>query len=550
MLSHHSITFYTLKGLAVSPGGADQTPPMGYNTYNAAWCTINQTFIRDTMQAFHDRGFLSAGYDIFGLDCGWQGMERQANGSITYDSSVFPDGIKPLSELAIDLGFQWGMYTDQGVYACDTGPKRPGSLYYEEQDAKQFAGWNVAHLKVDNCYVEANGGAPKDASDDFISRFSRISTAIHSVGIEGLLICQWGVPQIMPSGKLIGPAQWTPGLSSSFRISDDVTTSWKSVLRIMNQAININLRGLTGPGHWADMDLLEVGNGMTEAEQQSHFAIWAMFKSPLMVSTDVIRMSAGTEGILLNKGLIAVNQDEMGMPAVLVQRFSNDYDLFAGPLMHGDIAVLLLDHTDTTRELGLDFSALDIASADVENLWTGESKQGATSYSTTVQGHGSVPLRLSKVSRKTPASPHLEYYEAEHGTFSGRTAAVSCSGCSRGQRIGYIGGGLNNTLTISNIRTSQAEQDVLFDYVNCELAFLSPDIGHGNVRGASISVNGGAAQKVLFPLSGYDWDVDVAKGFKVRLGGFKTTETNSIVIDGLWSVSPFAPDIDRIGVLV
>lgn len=69
------------------------------------------------------------------------------------------------------------------------------------------------------------------------------------------------------------------------------------------------------------------------------------------------------------------------------------------------------------------------------------------------------------------------------------------------------------------------------------------------MRGASISVNGGPAQEVVFPLSGYDWDKDVFKNFLVRLSGFKTSSSNTLTISGLESVSPYAPDFDRIGVV-
>lgn len=42
------------------------------------------------------------------------------------------------------------MYTDQGVYACDTASpaRRLGSLGHEKDDALQLAGWNVAYMKV------------------------------------------------------------------------------------------------------------------------------------------------------------------------------------------------------------------------------------------------------------------------------------------------------------------------------------------------------------------------------------------------------------------
>lgn len=128
--------------------GFGRTPVMGFNTYNAASCTINSTWVNQTMLAFSSLGFQKLGYEYFQLDCGWQGSQRQSNGSITYDSSAFPTGIKPLSAQAIDLGFKWSMYTDEGVYACAPSNPPPGSLGHETQDALQFAGWNVAYMKV------------------------------------------------------------------------------------------------------------------------------------------------------------------------------------------------------------------------------------------------------------------------------------------------------------------------------------------------------------------------------------------------------------------
>lgn len=68
-----------------------------------------------------------------------------ANGSLTYDAQAFPDGIAPLSDSTHSLGMQWGMYTDQGVFSCDTRqlPEqlRPDSSGYETQDAMMFAAW-------------------------------------------------------------------------------------------------------------------------------------------------------------------------------------------------------------------------------------------------------------------------------------------------------------------------------------------------------------------------------------------------------------------------
>lgn len=71
---------------------------------------------------------------------------------MTYDESVFPDGIAPLSALAREMGLVWSMYTNQGVYSCDTRSKeeglRPGSLGFEGEDARVFEGWGTGYVKV------------------------------------------------------------------------------------------------------------------------------------------------------------------------------------------------------------------------------------------------------------------------------------------------------------------------------------------------------------------------------------------------------------------
>jgi hypothetical protein len=60
--------------------------------------------------------------------------------------------------------------------------------------------------------------------------------------------------------------------------------------------------------------VLEVGNGgMTDAEYVSHFSLWAISKSPLLIGCDVSKMSAATLATLTNPEVIAVNQDSLGV---------------------------------------------------------------------------------------------------------------------------------------------------------------------------------------------------------------------------------------------
>lgn len=294
-------------------------------------------------------------------------------------------------------------------------------------------------------------------------------------------------------------------------------------MRIMNQAIHVNSKNLSGPGRWSDMDMLEVGNpGMTIDEQASHFAIWAMFKSTLMVSTSIPSISEETKRILQNKDLIAINQDDAVLPVTLVQRYTDDHDVFTGDLANGDLAVLLLDQSNETRTLALDLSELGIASATVKNLWSGNSSTNVSSYTQQVNAHGSLPLRLSNIERLPETNNTVTWIEAESGELQDGADVQDCSGCSSSQKVGSV---FNTTgsLTLSGIKATSETQDILVDYINCEIGYLADQ--RPNVRAASFSVNGGEAQNVTFPLTGkicdHRWNVlwlgaDLI--FRVQLG--------------------------------
>ena len=48
------------------------------------------------------------------------------------------------------------------------------------------------------------------------------------------------------------------------------------------------------PGFFNDMDMLEVGNGMSLVEDESHMALWCVLAAPLIVGCDMTKMSPDT----------------------------------------------------------------------------------------------------------------------------------------------------------------------------------------------------------------------------------------------------------------
>lgn len=131
---------------------AQQVPVMGYNSYNQLSCSPNETIITTAINALSDRGFTALGYKYFQIDCGWASRDTARNtttGALKIDTTAFPNGLKPLSDLARSKGMKWTMYSDAGVRMCDPQVPSPvlGSLGSERADAELFASLNTEYVK-------------------------------------------------------------------------------------------------------------------------------------------------------------------------------------------------------------------------------------------------------------------------------------------------------------------------------------------------------------------------------------------------------------------
>ena len=271
--------------------GLGRTPQMGWNSWNKFACNINEQLIIDTIDVLNSSGLAEAGYKYINLDDCWQ-FERDDNGTIQTNETFFPHGIKYLADYAHEKGLLFGLYSDAGNYTCQG---RPGSLGYEEIDAKTYADWGVDYLKYDNCY---NQEIPAKM------RYPNMSKALNETGRPIFYsICNWGEEDIATWGKDVG---------NSWRTTGDISDNWKSMISIIDA--NNELSEYAGPGGWNDPDMLEVGNGgMTLTEYKTHFGLWAISKAPLIIGCDVTSMSEEIFNILTNPEVIAVNQDPLGI---------------------------------------------------------------------------------------------------------------------------------------------------------------------------------------------------------------------------------------------
>ena len=365
--------------------GLARTPPMGWNSWNKFACKgLNEKVVRETADAMASNGMKEAGYQFVILDDCWQ-TERDANGNIVADAERFPSGIKALADYIHRKGLKFGIYTDVGIMTC---AKRPGSIGHEYQDAKQYANWGVDYLKEDWCNT-----LPGQNSE---SSYTLMRNALADSGRPIVFsICEWGSTK---------PWLWAGPIGNLWRGTPDIQDCWDckkawggggvtQILDLMN-----GLESYAGPGHWNDPDMLEVGNGgMTKEEYRAHFSMWAIFSAPLLAGNDIANMSADTKEILLNKDVIAIDQDPLGQQGRRVKK-TGDLEVWSKQLQDGGRAVALINRSQSAAKISVAWTDIGYpaaVSASVRDLWTKkESSSVKGEYSAEVPSHGVVMVRI------------------------------------------------------------------------------------------------------------------------------------------------------------
>lgn len=365
------------------------TPIMGWSSWNNFRVNISEQLIKKQTDAMISSGLKDAGYEYINIDDGYFGG-RDSKGYILHHPTRFPNGMKKLADYIHAKGLKAGIYSDAGINTCasiwdkDTIGTGMGLWGHEEQDLKlMLDNWGYDFIKVDWC------GGEKLQLDEETS-YTRISHIIKEIKPEAVFnVCRWQFP-----GK------WVSNIADSWRISGDIDNTFQSILNIID--LNADLWSYAGPGHVNDMDMLQVGRGMSLEEDKTHFAMWCMMASPLLAGNDLCTMSKQTIDILTNKDLIAIDQDPLVYQARRIKDMG-DIEIWARPLentMSGKVAVALLnrskkqtDITFSVNEIGID----NKKKYSVRNVWDNENVDYKSTPELTynVTPHGTIVLILS-----------------------------------------------------------------------------------------------------------------------------------------------------------
>jgi alpha-galactosidase len=304
-------------------------------------------------------------------------VARDENGNIIADAKRFPNGIKAVADYVHSKGLKFGIYSDAGTGTCQN-----------RQDARQYAAWGVDYLKYDWC---------NHSTQDSESSYSIMRDALAKAGRPIVFsLCEWGSTK---------PWLWAGNVGNLWRATGDIQDHWTGrekwgglgvveIVDLMN-----GIESYSGPGHWNDPDMLEVGNGgMTTTEYRSHFSMWCIFAAPLMAGNDLAKMAPEIREILTNKEAIAIDQDPLGDQGRRVHQ-EGDLQTYSKQLADGSRAVILLNRGASEHEMSVQWADLGYPAklkAAVRDLWSHKDLGTFSgSYSGEVPSHGVIFLKIA-----------------------------------------------------------------------------------------------------------------------------------------------------------
>ncbi|HSU30012.1 MAG TPA: glycoside hydrolase family 27 protein [Bryobacteraceae bacterium] len=361
----------------VPANGLAKTPPMGWNSWNYFADKVDDRAVRAMAEAMVANGMKNAGYRYINIDDTWQG-ERDASGHIQANRK-FPD-MKGLVDYVHSKGLKIGIYSSPGPTTCGG---YEGSYGHEREDAATYAAWGFDFLKYDWCSARL---IYRD--EEMRAVYQKMADALRATGRPILYsLCQYGRDRVWEWGPKVGGNSW--------RTTWDIEDSWAVMSKIgFSQS---RIAQWAGPGHWNDPDMLEVGNGgMSETEYKTHMSLWAMLAAPLLAGNDLRTASPKTLAILMNKDVIAIDQDPEGKAASRVGKHGS-VEVWTRPLQGGDRAVAFFNRGDSPAQIDVSWTEAGLTKqpAQARDLWTHQTVPVTdASYSVKIPAHGVNILRV------------------------------------------------------------------------------------------------------------------------------------------------------------
>jgi alpha-galactosidase len=345
------------------------TPYMGVDTWYAYGSHISDSVVRGMADLVVSTGLRDAGYRYVWLDAGWP-AGRGTDGTLTLNSSQWPEGLSGICDYIHSLGLLAGIYIDAGPSTSQAF----GSYGHYQQDADTFATWGFDAVKADFVSGGQAGLDPHAIYPQFASAVSE-----NARGRPMLFnICNFWVPGqidgIHPTlaNSSYSNYQWAPQIAHSWRtdtdIGMDLKTTWGWIMRNFDH--NCAHPDAAGPGHWNDPDYIVPSPNLTYNQVKAYVSLWIVMAAPLMISADLSNQLQANLDLFTHPEAILISQDARGAQASIAYR-KGDQQVLVKPLADASQAVCVLNRGTRNETVTVTSSMIGLPSRPmtVRNVW-------------------------------------------------------------------------------------------------------------------------------------------------------------------------------------
>jgi hypothetical protein len=430
------------------------TPPMGWNSYNSYGAAVTEKEVKANTDYMakklsrlgweyivvdycwsypHPPGSIQNNPPQFRLKLDrapvpWLGMDEY--GRLLPDLRKFPssDGksFKPLADYIHQQGLKFGIHVMRGIprqavwakspvkgtngitadMIADTtsvcpwlnqmygvNMSKPGAQEYYNSLAEIYKEWNVDFIKMDDIDLNENYPYRKEEAE-----------AMH----KAILNANTKIVLSLSLNMKLENKEHVKSISNLWRISKDFWDEWEQ-LKLQFAHVN-DWSAETGPGHWPDADMLQLGwisrrgpsgpereSHFTRDEQYTHMTLWCIARSPLMMGGDMPDNSKFVEDLLTNSEVIEVNQNAVDSHQLFRKQGLVVWTSKSADRKYNYLALFNLNEVNS--EIEVDLAELGIKNkVKVRDSWA-KSDKGTFSgkFSATVNPHGAKLFRLEEI---------------------------------------------------------------------------------------------------------------------------------------------------------
>lgn len=439
--------------------GTADTPPMGWNSYDAFNWSVTEADVKANADYMRDN-LRQHGWQYIVIDWAWYypgrhnnspnqdanlnpRLRMDGNGRLLPDTTRFPsatgsNGFKPLADYVHAQGLKFGVHLMRGIprqAVADNVPILGTNCRANQINNSTTAAWlnlmwglnmsnSCAQAYLDSVFqLLASWGVDFVKVDDIAAPTYRQSE------VEGYrtAIANSGRPMVLslsPGATPLAAGSHVQSNAHMWRIVNDLWDNWSALNALFDQ-----LRNWTPyrqRGAYPDPDMIPIGrlskygpvgsprySNLTADEQRTLMTLWAINRAPLMWGGNLVENRASDLALMTNSAVMAVDQNSTNNR----QLVDGNRQVWAADAPGGtDRYVALFNRDGGAGDVSVNLATLGIGSASVTDLWSGASL-GTVSGTLTrnLPAHGAGLYRLTpQTTTPTPPAATVSTLTARH----------------------------------------------------------------------------------------------------------------------------------------